>query len=273
MNDILSSYKIVLANLRNILQQDIAIGLTNTNEFIEYYKADKFDLNAEPGQRIREGEPLWHTIKENKLLVCEVPKELYGTPIKAITSPIRDDNGQVIGAVAIGMNLKEKFEVEESIDNIFSSLEETNASLQGVSEDTQNLFSIINNVIKYAKDAGDRIKASTEIIGSIQNIASQSNLLGLNAAIEASRAGEHGRGFSVVASEMRKLAQISKESSQRVSNDLSELNKSVELMIKAVNAAGTVSENQTSAIQQITAAVEEITSNYQLLVKFVDDKM
>jgi len=127
--DIFDSYKIVLPNIKNMMQMDIAVGLTNLTEFLEYYSANSFDLNARPGQKIKEGEPLWQTIKGNKTVEIDVPEELYGRPIKAITSPINDENGNLIGAVAIGIDLKEKSDIRHAAENLFGLIEETNSNI------------------------------------------------------------------------------------------------------------------------------------------------
>ncbi|WCK54701.1 methyl-accepting chemotaxis protein [Aneurinibacillus sp. Ricciae_BoGa-3] len=99
--------------------------------------------------------------------------------------------------------------------------------ISGSGEDIVERMSVLTNL------STDILK----IVGVLQDIASQTNLLALNAAIEAARAGDHGRGFGVVASEVRKLAESSAKSSKDVENIINELTREMKGLLDDVSAA------------------------------------
>src|SRR5207249_7732597 len=116
------------------------------------------------------------------------------------------------------------------------------------------------NILALAEQA----QAIGEIIATVNDIAEQTNLLALNAAIEASRAGEHGRGFSVVASEVKALADQSKKATGQVRQILGEIQKatntavlSTEEVTKGVAAAGKVADQAGGTIGALADALEE----------------
>ncbi|WDC84349.1 methyl-accepting chemotaxis protein [Caloramator sp. mosi_1] len=96
----------------------------------------------------------------------------------------------------------------------------------------------IETSMNYVKDAVVSLeeKAShiNDMLKIIRDIAEQTNLLSLNASIEAARAGEAGRGFAVVATEVKKLAERSRESADKISNTIQEINSSIKQTIDAI---------------------------------------
>lgn len=263
--EIFQSYMDVLPHLKDIVQEDIMLSLTDTSKFLAYYPGEKMKMDLKVGTEIPKSDPLYTTIKENRITTSVVPKEVYGFPFKGVTYPIRNEKGEVIGAVGYAKSVENQFKIEEASDSLFSALEETNASIQEISSGSQNLSGMISDVSKYAKQSQSKLEEIDKIISLIQYIASQTNLLGLNAAIEAARAGEQGRGFTVVASEMRKLSQNSKEFSEQISKLLSEIQQVIGSITDKVNSVGLIAENQAAASEEMTATLEEITEQSQSL--------
>ena len=142
----------------------------------------------------------------------------------------------------------------------------TVASQQTIAQSTQGLEQIRRRLSAMVGSIGQlsgQADAAREIIGSVKDLADQSNVLALNAAIEASRAGEGGRGFAVVAREMRALSGQSLQSTERIGRILLDINTAIR---QAVASAAGDSKQMEEAIEQVLSSankLKEITSVMQ----------
>ncbi|KYF66772.1 methyl-accepting chemotaxis protein [Sorangium cellulosum] len=167
-----------------------------------------------------------------------------------------------------------------------ASVEETTASLQQLSgtiaKNAANCKQVEETAHRRTKDAEqsgqavretvDAMKAITQRIVIIEEIAYQTNLLALNAAIEAARAGEHGKGFAVVATEVRRLAERSRDAAKEIGSFaassitvaersgqlIAELVPSIRETAELVQGVAAASKEQSSGVAQISGAVELI---------------
>ncbi|TCO69080.1 PocR ligand-binding domain-containing protein [Marinisporobacter balticus] len=142
--------------------------------------------------------------------------------------------------------------LNESLSQIAATMQELAASAQEVSSTQNKLNKEIENVNNMSEQIGD-------VLEFIKEIADETRMLGLNAAIEAARAGAAGLGFGVVAQEIRKLSSESKQTVIKIKSYIDNIQSSVKNTVKIGDNTVSVTEQQAAAIQQVTASIEEIT--------------
>ncbi|BAH06209.1 hypothetical protein CKR_1158 [Clostridium kluyveri NBRC 12016] len=143
--------------------------------------------------------------------------------------------------------------LSDNLNQISAIMEELSASSVNVSNNQHSLNKEIINI----KNISTEINS---ILDSIKSIADETKMLGLNAAIEAARAGDMGRGFGVVATEIRKLSENSKNTAMKISDLTKKIEESVDKTVETSNSTLETTEQQTSAIEETNANLQEVIS-------------
>lgn len=166
----------------------------------------------------------------------------------------------------------------ESRQEMIVTLEEKAQELSRLSDEFKNTLSQVSSAVdevvkkesfmaeranvlsRMANEAYKHLGETEEVLNFIRSVAQQTKLLGLNAAIEAARAGEHGRGFAVVASEVRKLAENSTASVEKIAPILNNISTSMQAITKEISKAGDITQEQVAFSQEVAANMNQLES-------------
>jgi methyl-accepting chemotaxis protein len=154
-----------------------------------------------------------------------------------------------------------------------ASVREWGDALKGDVEDMGTLKGTVEAIARQIQELSEQTGQIGSILGTVSEIAGQTNLLALNAAVEAARAGEHGRGFAVVASEIRKLADQSKRSLERIGTMVTQIQKATNATVmtaeegsKRVEITIRAAQESMGTVGQIVTTLEDTIQNTQQIV-------
>ena len=171
-----------------------------------------------------------------------------------------------------------------SIDKMSSSLSEVNTTSQEIGTISSNSASQMkavtssiqafnlqfNNFTSKISEFESRVLAVQEMANIIDNISKQTNLLALNAAIEAARAGDAGKGFSVVAEEIRALAEQSQDSTQNISNIVSDLSNASKELAASTSSISIEFTKQLTGVEQSISSFSDVVHSINTIIPQIE---
>ena len=270
---IVQSFIDVAPYMQTLVNDDVTIGIYDTEKLIINLPAETFKLNVSPGDPLLEGDIVTKAIQENKEQAMIVPAHILGVSLISRAVPLRDDNGIVVGGVGVGLNVEKANKLSEVSSNLSTVFDDVTSTILEMAESISQLAENMNLISQKSIAVNKSVKLIEEVSDAVKGIADQSNLLGLNAAIEAARAGEYGRGFSVVAEEVRKMATNSKDQVGEIQAITTNIQQVIDGLNQDIQKANLESDSQSAAIEELTATMEEINSNVQHLASMAKENI
>lgn len=227
---------------------------------VKWIPPKTFHFPATAGSKTPPGGAVDICLKTGKEVTKVLPKELWGVPTKVISVPIFD-NGKIVGIIATGTSLSLQSQLQESAHIIAAAAQQLSATTGELASTATSLASALGSLQESGEEIMSEIQKTNSILELVNNVAANSNLLGLNAAIEAARAGEHGRGFAVVAQEIRKMADSSVQSITDIKTILQGIRKATISTLTTISDTTQLSERQAAATEEISASMQQLADS------------
>lgn len=156
--------------------------------------------------------------------------------------------------------LKFEQELEPAIENLKEGIVNTATAVNDTADEMQIVSERQSEIAQAAREIESLVSSSMSIVQSIQDIAKQTNLLSLNASIEAARAGDAGRGFAVVASEVQNLSSSTKDTTGHIRKILEDMNSRTSEVFGKIQEIDDNIVSQSANLQKINATISELKS-------------
>lgn len=260
------AYKIIAAEVQQFFNEDAAVTLFDTEKIIAYYPGKTIDTKAKIGNPPTPGSNVLEALTSGRRVVRRVSKELFGVPFVGVAHPIFEDS-KVVGCLAIACSIEHYDNLLITGQEILKAVVTISSSAHNLSGATEELAATLRSMDDETEQVRNEMRRTNELTQQIKKISKQSNILGINAAIEASRAGEHGRGFAIVSEEVRKLSTDTDASTQAIESNVQEVQSSVGLLIEAIKQLTEVTESHANEVTEIANSLMRIESMAKKLLE------
>ncbi|KPA12006.1 methyl-accepting chemotaxis protein [Candidatus Magnetomorum sp. HK-1] len=237
--------------LKNIDRKDeIGILMYGFNEMIK-------NLKAQTKEMTEGAETLAVSINQISSTVAEMATSATETSssVAEITATVEEVRQTVQVSNNKAAQVVEQSRRSEKISN--TGRKSTEDTIDGIKRIREEMEYIAESIVKLS----EQTQSIGQIINSVNDIADQSNLLSVNASIEAAKAGDHGKGFSVVAQEVKSLAEQSKKSTNQVTQILSDIQKATSAAVMATERGGKAVDSGVNLSTQAGEAIRSLANN------------
>lgn len=237
-----------------------SIALFDLEKYLAINNGTKISVPLKIGDPIAPGSSSDQVLRTGKPMVKEIKADVLGITYFAIAYPLFI-NGELIGGMVAAVPTEMihiSKDLKTTSDLLFTSLEQISAAVQNIAISSQVLANAGQSVSKSSQNVHQKAEETEKVVHYIDSIATNTKLLGLNASIEAARAGDAGRGFSVVANEIQKMAVSSAGSAREIRSIVQGIRSLISNMVDELGKFSSHTEEVSATIEEIGASLSSL---------------
>lgn len=269
-NTALDRFLYVAPYLPELYTDDVGVAVTDREKYLYYKPAKKLDLKIAPGTPLKPGTAVVRAMEEKRRVAIRGDRAAFGLPYIAIAYPVFDESGRVVGGAVAVAPTDRQDALRQMAGRLSDNIGSLASTTEEISAQTEEITAVCSKLADISSQSQQRVKETDQVLGLIRNIAGQTNLLGLNAAIEAARVGEAGRGFGVVAEEIRKLAATSADSIKKITDIIKTIQEDSGNTHRQLTQVNGVIGQIADAIAHVAGAIEQASGLAQELNAMAD---
>lgn len=258
MGDVLNSFVQVAPYINELTNTDFSVSVCDLEQCLIYVPGKTHDHKIKSGTSHIKGSVAYEAIINEKKIVRKVEADVFGFPYIAIGLPIFNSKEDIIGSVVFTEATAEQDLLLNLAENLHETMQQMLLITETITESSLKLEQVSEDLNIVTNDSMKSVEETGEILEFIKNISNKTNILGLNATIEAARIGQSGGGFTVVAEEIRKLANATKDYVVNANEVVEELKNSTNKVNNSLDELLTISSHQINISNDISKLTENI---------------
>jgi len=270
-----SNEKRILQDIINVapyiplfIDEPVSVAVTNKEAFIFNQPCEEIPVACTLGEPFPAGSTPGMVIASRERTRREVPPHVYGVPFMSYAIPLWEDD-EVVGCLMIAKSIEKIKGVKDAIATLSAEMEQVaeavsgiTAEIQTVSENNQEIYGMMTKLL-------EETEKMNGILAVINKLSNSSKMLGLNASIEAARAGTAGKGFAVVAGEIERMSNSTTQSAKEISTMLTGVDEQVNDVSDKSKATSDSIIQQAAALEEIAATMDTLNTNIKVIESYV----
>jgi prefoldin subunit 5 len=271
--NILDALKLTAPFFQIISKSDVTLGIVNkeSKTYVCYLPSKKLDFGYKEGDTFNPEDQNVQKALRGEISNTFIPEDVYGMALNATAYPVKDELGHIVGALALAVPLDVELKLEQYMETLKGIIEGLQDRVHTIASHSEELAAASDEITTQSKTALEDSEKTHAVIDFIRFVSRQTNLLGLNASIEAARAGQYGAGFNVVAQEVRKLSNETSTATESIEKSLNSITSNIQNLMENMTQINGASNEQAHLVQDFSEIIDKLNSVSEEMKHFMKE--